>query len=80
MTCVYMSKVSIRVPDDLKKSMEERSEMNWSEVARKAFEKELKKLELADSIASKSELTAEDVEEIGEKVKKGIAEKHDVNQ
>ena len=80
MTCMYMSKISVRVPDDLKKSMEERSEMNWSEVARKAFEKELKKLELADSIASKSELTAEDVEEIGEKVKKGIAEKHDVNQ
>ena len=77
---MYMSKVSVRVPDDLKKSMEERSEMNWSEVARKAFEKELKKLELADSIASKSELTAEDVEEIGEKVKKGIAERHDVNQ
>ncbi len=77
---MYMSKVSVRVPDNLKKSMEERSEMNWSEVARKAFEKELKKLELADSIASKSELTAEDVEEIGEKVKKGIAEKHDVNQ
>lgn len=77
---MYMSKVSVRVPDDLKKSMEERSEMNWSEVARKAFEKELKKLELADSIASKSELTAEDVEEIGEKVKEGIAEKHDVNQ
>ena len=77
---MYMSKISVRVPDDLKKSMEERSEMNWSEVARKAFEKELKKLELADSIASKSELTAEDVEEIGEKVKKGIAERHDVNQ
>jgi len=77
---MYMSKISVRLPDDLKKSMEERSEMNWSEVARKAFEKELKKLELADSIASKSELTAEDVEEIGEKVKKGIAEKHDVNQ
>ena len=77
---MYMSKVSVRVPDDLKKSMEERSEMNWSEVARKAFEKELKKLELADSIASKSELTAEDVEEIGEKVKKGIAERHDMNQ
>jgi asparagine synthetase B (glutamine-hydrolysing) len=73
-----MSKVSVRVPDDLKKSMEERSEMNWSEVARKAFEKELKKLELADSIASRSELTSEDVEEIGEKVKEGIAEKHDV--
>ncbi|MFB6115375.1 MAG: hypothetical protein ABEK04_03705 [Candidatus Nanohalobium sp.] len=73
-----MSKVSVRVPDDLKRSMGERSEMNWSEVARKAFEKELEKLDLADSIASESELTAEDVEEKGRKVKEGIAERHDV--
>ena len=39
----------------------------------------MKKLELADSIASKSELTAEDAEEIGEEVKEGIAERHGLN-
>jgi hypothetical protein len=71
-----MSKVSVRVPEDLKRSMDEHSKINWSEIAREAFRKELKKLELADSIASKSELTAEDAEEIGEKVKEGIAERH----
>jgi len=71
-----MSKVSVRVPEELKQSMDKHQKINWSEIAREAFRKELKKLELADSIASKSELTAEDAEEIGEKVKEGIAERH----
>ncbi|QGA80194.1 hypothetical protein [Candidatus Nanohalobium constans] len=74
-----MSKVSVRVPDDLKKSMEEHRQINWSEIAREAFREEIKKLELADSIASGSELTEDDVQEIGEKVKQGIAEKHGLN-
>lgn len=71
-----MSKVSVRVPEDLKQSMDKHQKINWSEIARDAFRKELKKIELADSIASKSELTAEDAEEISEKVKEGIAERH----
>ena len=71
-----MSKVSVRVPEDLKESMEEHRKINWSEIARKAFREELKKIELADSIASKSQLSTEDAEEIGEKVKEGIAERH----
>jgi hypothetical protein len=56
--------------------MEEHGKINWSEIAREAFREEIKKLELADSIASGSEVAEEDVREIGEKVKQGIAEKH----
>ena len=74
-----MSKVSVRIPQDLKNSMDDHQEINWSEIAREAFRKELKKIELANSITSKSELTAEDAEEIGEKVKEGIAERHGLN-
>ena len=74
-----MSKVSVRVPEELKESMDEHSKVNWSEIAREAFREEVKKIELADSIASESQLTDEDVEEIGEKVKQGIAEKHGLN-
>lgn len=74
-----MSKVSVRVPEDLKQSMNEHQKINWSEIAREAFRKELKKIELADSIASKSKLTEEDVKEIGDKVKEGIAERHGLN-
>lgn len=36
----------------------------------------MNRLELADSIASKSKLTADDAQEISEKIKEGIAEKH----
>jgi hypothetical protein len=41
----------------LKQSVHKHQKINWSEIAREAFRKELKKLDLADSIASKSELT-----------------------
>lgn len=74
-----MSKVSVRVPEDLKKSMDEHEKVNWSEIAREAFREEIRKIELADSIASRSELTEEDAEEIGEKIKQGLAERHGLN-
>lgn len=71
-----MPKVSIRVSGDLKEEMERHGEVNWSEVARKAFSEHVRKIELADALASASELTEEDVEEISRRVKSGMAEKH----
>ncbi|MBI4116541.1 hypothetical protein HY449_02250 [Candidatus Pacearchaeota archaeon] len=38
--------------------------------------KDKEKLALMDKILSKSELTEKDVEDIGEKIKRGIAKKH----
>ncbi|MFB6216785.1 MAG: hypothetical protein ABEJ72_07440 [Candidatus Aenigmatarchaeota archaeon] len=71
-----MPKVTVRVPEDLKEDMESHSEINWSEVARKAFSREVSKKQLADSIANESDLDELEAEEIGEKIKKGMAEKH----
>ncbi|PTD94252.1 hypothetical protein C9439_02835 [archaeon SCG-AAA382B04] len=73
-----MPKVSIRVSEDLKKRMEEHSEINWSEIARNSFEERLNKIDLADKIASKSDLTKEDVQELSKKIKEGIAERHEL--
>ncbi len=56
--------------------MEEHNEVNWSSIARKAFSKQLKKIEIAESIASESELTEKKAKEIGEKVKEDMAKKH----
>ncbi len=50
--------------------------INWSEVARTAFREEIRKIELADGIASRRESTGDDAGEIAEKVKQGAAEKH----
>lgn len=73
-----MPKLSIRVSEDLKGEMEKHREINWSEIARKAFHQQLRKIELADKLVSESKLTKEEAKQIGEKIKKGIAEKHDL--
>lgn len=69
-----MPNMTIRIPDDLKNAIDEHPEINWSEVARQSMWEYVRKIEMADEIASKSELTEEDVEELSKKVKHDIAE------
>lgn len=69
-----MTNMTIRVPDDLKNAIDEHPEINWSEVARQSMWEYIRKIEVADEIASRSELTEEEAEELGEKVKHDIAE------
>lgn len=71
-----MSKVSVRVSEDLKARMERHKEVNWSEVIRRAVNEHLTKMELVESISSRSELSERDAEEIGEEIKRGIAKRH----
>lgn len=69
-----MPTMTVRVPEDLKSEIDKHDEINWSEVIRKSMWKYIHKLKLADQIASKSELTEDDVEEMSEELKKRIAE------
>lgn len=78
-----MANVTVTVPDEFKERMEEHPEINWSQVARQAFEEKisdlealekLKDLEVIDDIASRSELTEADVEEIAESVDRALAD------
>ena len=73
---VIMANVCVSVSDEMKKKMDDYGIINWSEVARLAFSERLKKLELTDALASESQLTEKDVEEIGKKIKREIAKKH----
>ncbi len=65
---------TVRVPTDLKDEIDKHQEVNWSEVIRQSMWRYLYKLRLADQIASKSELTEEDVEKLSKDLKKKIAE------
>ena len=78
-----MANVTVTVNDDLKARMNDHPEINWSQVARDAFEEKLvdletieklKDFELMDEIASKSELTDDDVEAIAERIDREMAE------
>lgn len=64
------------VPEDLHMIMRKHKEIKWSEVARQAILEKARKLELMDKLLAKSELTEEDAERIGHKIKHGMAKRY----
>ncbi|HLC53858.1 MAG TPA: hypothetical protein VJK03_04920 [Candidatus Nanoarchaeia archaeon] len=71
-----MVNLTLSVPDDIKKKMEQFPEINWSEIARAAVIHRLKLLEKFKEFARHSELTEEDALIIGKKVNRGIAKRY----
>ncbi|HLC55415.1 MAG TPA: hypothetical protein VJJ75_02680 [Candidatus Nanoarchaeia archaeon] len=71
-----MTNMTLAVPEDLHIIMKKHQEIKWSEVARQALWIKAKKVELMDKILAKSELTEEDAESIGHKIKDEIAKRH----
>jgi len=69
-----MPNMTIRVPDDLKESLDDHPEINWSEVARQSMQEYLYRLNVAEEIASESQLSKDDATDLSEKVKHDIAE------
>ena len=45
----YMANVTITVPEDLKRAMKEMRRINWSGVARNAFEEAIRKEEMSEA-------------------------------
>ncbi|MBI2143179.1 hypothetical protein HYU20_02455 [Candidatus Woesearchaeota archaeon] len=67
-----MANMTLSVPEELHQRMRQHTELKWSDVARQAFEKKLKEIELADRLLNKSKLTEEDAERIGHKLKSEV--------
>ena len=70
-----MANMTLSLPEDMHEIMRKHNEIRWSEIARRAIAKQVKKLAIMDKIASKSKLTMKDIEEINEKVKTGLFKK-----
>ena len=73
-----MVNMTLAIPEDLKKEMEKRPEIKWSEIARRAMADYAKKLAYVDSLARKSKLTEKDAQELGRILKRRIAERHEL--
>ena len=71
-----MVNITLTVPENLKQELQKHKEVNWSAVMRRAMQEHLRKIHIANTIASKSKLTKSDVEEIDRLVKKGIADSY----
>ena len=70
-----MPTVTVNVDNDLKDQMEDHPEINWSEVARSAFEEKVDDLEMMKRLSSDSELTEEDVDELAALIDSNVAER-----
>ena len=70
-----MPTVTVNVDKDLKAQMDIHPEINWSEVARNAFEEKIDDLEMMERLSSDSELTEEDVDELAELIDTNVAQR-----
>jgi hypothetical protein len=68
-----MPTLSVSVPEDLRQKMSRMEEVNWSAVARKAFEQKVHDIEFVRGLAKKSKMTAKDVKEISDKINSSAA-------
>ncbi|TFF95744.1 MAG: hypothetical protein EU547_07190 [Promethearchaeota archaeon] len=63
-----MVDITLSIPDDLKKEMEEFPEINWSVVIRSSIKQKLFDLKFLKSFTSESDITDEDAEKLGREV------------
>jgi len=71
-----MGNMTLSIPEELHEKMKQHTELKWSDIARKSFETKINEIEMLDRLLSKSELTEEDAERIGHKIKHEIAKRH----
>lgn len=69
-----MPTITLSVPEDLKRDMDESMEINWSEVARAAIKSKVAQLKILKTISAKSNLTEKDALELGRKINKSLHE------
>jgi len=71
-----MVTMTLAVPGELRNKMELFPEINWSEVARQAFNQKINDLEFLRKFKSKSKFTEEDALRLGAEVSRKVAERH----
>ena len=73
-----MVNITLAISEDLKEELQKHKEVNWSAVIRKALQEHLRKVHIAEAIASKSNFTKKDVEELTKLAKKEIANQYGI--
>lgn len=70
-----MPTITVNVDEELKQRMEAHGEINWSEVARNAFEEKVDDLEMMERLASGSDLTESDIEALADLIDQNVAKR-----
>lgn len=69
--------MSVQVPEEVEKVIEEFKTVDWPAVARRAISKKAQQLAFLKHFASESELTEQEALELGSKVSKAVSKKYE---
>ena len=70
-----MVNVTLSIPNELKQKMDTFAEINWSAVAREAFDEKIKDMEFIKKFKAKSTLTEEDALKWGAELNRNLAKR-----
>ncbi len=70
---IVMTNMTLSIPEDLHREMRSHPEVKWSEVARRAIQRELERLHTYDRLLSSSALTEHDAVVLGRESRRGAA-------
>lgn len=70
-----MVNVTLSIPMDLKRRMENFAEINWSAVAREAFDEKINDLEFIKNFKSQSKFTQKEALNLGKELNKKLAKR-----
>ena len=68
-----MVNVTLSIPNELKQKMDAFAEINWSAVAREAFDEKIRDMEFIKNFKAKSRITEEDALKWGKEVSKALS-------
>ena len=71
-----MVSITLSVPEELKKEMDQFEFMNWSAVARAAIKEKVKMLSVFKEFTKDSTMTEEDAIKLGRELNKRLAKRH----
>lgn len=70
-----MVNLTLSIPQELKHKMDDFAEINWSAVARQAFDEKIKDLEFIRKFKAKSTLTEEEAIKLGKSLNANLAKR-----
>ncbi len=73
---LLMPNITLSVPDDLKKAMDQHTEINWSEVARQAIQAKIRLLATLNTLLASNELSEHDIAAEAARIKRNVLTKH----
>lgn len=78
-----MEKISVRIDNERRKRMKDHPEINWSEVTRQEIDEKIEaieRLERMNEVGAPSTATADDVDEIADRINEGLAQRHGLRE